>query len=99
MAALPPKIPSAKYVKAPLTKEKCSSVTFVKLPGIWTAFSPPSPTTQLEFGCDHSVLEFKSFSLLINWYTEWKTENEMHPRMIKRRIFYEKNAPQARFLM
>ena len=23
----------------------------------------------------------------------------MHPRMIKKRIFYEKNAPQARFFM
>ena len=23
----------------------------------------------------------------------------MHPGMIKKRIFYEKNAPQARFLM
>jgi len=25
--------------------------------------------------------------------------NEIHPRMIKKIIFYEKNAPQARFFM
>jgi len=43
--------------------------------------------------CDHSVLEFKSFSLRMNWYTELKTSNEMHPRGIKKKIFNERNAP------
>jgi len=49
--------------------------------------------------CDHSVLEFKSFSPLMNWQTELKTSNEMHPRMIKKKIFHDKNAPQARLII
>ena len=31
------------------------------------------------------------------WYTGLKTWNEMQPRLIVKRIFYENNAPQARF--
>jgi len=41
----------------------------------------------------------------MNWYTELKTSDEMQPRMIEKKIFYEKNrfcmrqiAPQARLI-
>jgi len=50
----------------------------------------------------------ESFSPSINYQTELKTSNQMHPRMMKNyflwktrdagHIFYEKHAPQARFL-
>jgi len=62
--------------------------------------------------CDHTVLEFKSFSPLMKSWTEWKNSNEKYLRRIKKKIssfygkkhriqgqiFMKQNAPQSRLI-
>ena len=49
---------------------------------------------------DHLVLELRSFSLLMNWWTEseYETWNEMHPWMFKKKIFMKRMRRRQDFL-
>jgi len=50
LPAPPPTIHSTRCVKAPSTRKKCFSVTYVTLGGIWTASSLPSQPSYLGYG-------------------------------------------------
>jgi len=82
MATLPPRILSARYVKAHLTRTKCSSVTCATLVGIWHASSPPSLPSHLGCGNAPYALPLLQHSRL-PYATSVSPAPSLTPKLIK----------------